>query len=67
MTETTETKGPFAQRLRLIQERMSGVPEEEVQLALLMARIERTTGAAATLTLSSERRRRSTSALTRTA
>ena len=67
MTETTGTESPFARRLRLIQERMSGVPDEEVELALLMARIERTTGAVTTLTLSSERRRRSTSALTRTA
>jgi hypothetical protein len=66
MTETTGTESPIARRLRLIQERMSGVPDEEVELALLMARIERTAGATTVVTMSSEPRRRNTSVLTQT-
>ena len=72
MSETASTESPFARRLRLIHERMTGVSEEEVEVALLMARAEstdRTMGASrvATNTLTPERGRWSEFALTRTA
>jgi hypothetical protein len=73
MAQTTVTESPFARRLRLIHERMTGVPEEEVELALLLAKAEMTelTMGATDVTelppVSLERRRRSASALTRTA
>ena len=72
MSETAGTESPFARRLRLIHERMTGVSEEEVEVALLMARAERTDGTLGagrvdTKTLSPEQGRWSEYALTPTA
>ena len=66
MSDSSRTKGPLSKKLESIHERMKGVSEEEVQVALSDTR---TVGAttAKTLTAWVERRARIESASTQTA